>query len=343
MVNLTGSNLEKILFKVRLGKYQWGHLRWGIYGDLNRKYRSWQIPLETQRQLANHIPYQPVKKISIIISTRNRLAALKKYTLDSLGKLEPNPIDYEVIIVDNGSDDRTYNYLKTIGLPNNYKLIREVRPGICHAYNQALKMATGDVITFLEDDIRVDPQWLSRIFQHYRRGRYLLGYGYIYDVTRKKNINVGPRSQPEFKFIDGNISFRREIFDFVSFNDNIIFGDEGCDLMSQIFIFWPNFSYFIDQSPIYHYNQPSVFRDEGEISYNWTGKRMKSNMRVFWQINKHGLRRNLNIKAGLYPVKFWLKEIFFIPIELTFIRGDLKRLIKTKIKIYQQLLKIKSL
>src|SRR3989338_3743547 len=245
--------LEKKLFKIKFGKYQWGFLRQAVYHQLNQPFVDYQLPVQALEYLAGQIDYGPVNKISVIIPTSDRLASLKQYALDSLRQINFSPNKYEIIIVDNSNSDETYQYLSSVKWPKNYQIFRLTKPGICRAYNLGVKSATGDVITFLDDDCRVDQELLNRIYFSHQAGHYLLREGLIYDEAEKTILNRRDHPEKERNFLDGNISYRREVFDFASFNEDIIYGWGGWGLFSQIFVFWPNFNCFYDQVPIKHY------------------------------------------------------------------------------------------
>ena len=113
--------------------------------------------------------------------------------------------------------------------------------------------------------------------------------------------------------------------------------------MSQISVFWPNFSYFIDKKPIKHYRAGSEYRNNGAVDFNKKGLRMNKKCRWLWIINRSIMKRNLYIDNKLFEISFILREAFFTSIELFLVYGDLRRLIRTKIIIYKQLKKLKKI
>src|SRR6056297_594226 len=98
-------------------------------------------------------------KFSIIIVTWNGLRHLKNY-LPSVFKT-----DYpflEIIIADNASDDETINWIR-----KNYpscKIARlEENFGYAGGNNRGAKIAEGDILLFLNNDVEVTPQWLQPV------------------------------------------------------------------------------------------------------------------------------------------------------------------------------------
>jgi len=99
-------------------------------------------------------------KINIAICTWNR-AELLKEALDCLTKLTiPEDIDLEVIVVNNNCTDHTDDIIKSF--KNKLSLIHahEKKPGLSHARNKAVELATGDYIIWTDDDVLVDKDWI---------------------------------------------------------------------------------------------------------------------------------------------------------------------------------------
>lgn len=98
-------------------------------------------------------------KISVVICTRNRAASLER-TLASLEACTAPPVDWEVIVVDNGGTDDTKDVVSSFEgrLPVHYTY--EGNAGLSNARNHGVKTATGDYILWTDDDVTVDPGWL---------------------------------------------------------------------------------------------------------------------------------------------------------------------------------------
>jgi glycosyltransferase involved in cell wall biosynthesis len=101
--------------------------------------------------------------LTIAVCTRNRVAKLPNL-LDSLARMEvPQGVDWELIVVDNGSTDATAAVLQDFAarrvLPIRCGF--EPRPGLSTARNHALNLARGEVIAFTDDDCCVAKDWLA--------------------------------------------------------------------------------------------------------------------------------------------------------------------------------------
>jgi glycosyltransferase involved in cell wall biosynthesis len=98
--------------------------------------------------------------ISILISTRNRLTSLKQQ-FEAFEKMDVDGLTYEIIVVDNGSTDGTYEWLEGMASRLPVKALLEPRPGKNIALNRALPHLNGDLVLFTDDDAIPVPSWLK--------------------------------------------------------------------------------------------------------------------------------------------------------------------------------------
>jgi glycosyltransferase involved in cell wall biosynthesis len=106
-----------------------------------------------------------VHTFSVVIATRNR-EALLAVTLDALAAQDWPADRMEVIVADNGSTDGTARVVADAGRRRPGAAVRYVwveQPGKSSAVNQALSMASGDLIALTDDDVRPEPDWLRRL------------------------------------------------------------------------------------------------------------------------------------------------------------------------------------
>lgn len=140
------------------------------------------------------------KDLSIIITTRNSAASLEE-TLDSLiAQKEVLGINFEIIVVDQNSDDTTskviHEHMPRSGFKVKY--ILEERKGRSLALNKAVEEAKGEVIAFTDDDVILDPYWLGNIYKMFQDKKdVLLVSGRI---ARQDNNLACPNWIPKNKF-----------------------------------------------------------------------------------------------------------------------------------------------
>ena len=101
-------------------------------------------------------------KFSVIIPTYNRSGELRK-TLESLSGLSCN-VDWEVIVVDNNSNDNTAEVVSELskGFPVELRYLFEPEQGKPAALNSGIAVAQGEAIAFTDDDHRFEPDWLEQ-------------------------------------------------------------------------------------------------------------------------------------------------------------------------------------
>jgi glycosyltransferase involved in cell wall biosynthesis len=104
-------------------------------------------------------------RISVIICTYNRCRDLSK-ALASLGlSTLPPMIEWEVLVVDNNSNDETREVAEDFCRqhPGRFRYIFEPHPGKSFALNTGVREAEGDVLAFTDDDVTVEPTWLQNL------------------------------------------------------------------------------------------------------------------------------------------------------------------------------------
>lgn len=100
-------------------------------------------------------------ELTVAVCTRNR-AALLAGLLRSLSDQSGTTLAYEVLVVDNGSEDDTVKVAyaaRDAGLPLRYE--REPVVGLSHARNCAWQVARGQYIAYTDDDCLVPPHWVA--------------------------------------------------------------------------------------------------------------------------------------------------------------------------------------
>lgn len=105
--------------------------------------------------------------ISIIIPTFNRSEQLAQ-TLQGLCAVETPTHLFEIIVVDNGSTDATKQVVKQYQQERRNISIRyeyDSIPGLLTGRHKGAQVSKGDILTFIDDDVVVDPQWLNTIIE----------------------------------------------------------------------------------------------------------------------------------------------------------------------------------
>lgn len=102
------------------------------------------------------------KKVSIVICTYNRAPFLKR-TLRSLRNL--NYKNFEVVVVNGPSTDDTELILEKYA--EKIKIARNPYTNLSISRNMGIKISSGDIIAFIDDDAIPDKYWLDDIVSYY--------------------------------------------------------------------------------------------------------------------------------------------------------------------------------
>ncbi len=100
-------------------------------------------------------------KISVIVSTYNNVSLLTR-CMAGLINQTLSKSKYEIIVVDNNSTDNTKDIIKKA--KKKYKIINyffEKNQGLHNARHRGANEATGNILSFSDDDIIADKNWLA--------------------------------------------------------------------------------------------------------------------------------------------------------------------------------------
>lgn len=99
--------------------------------------------------------------LSIIIPTRNRANQIPNilYSLDACDSVNFN---WEVLIVDNASEDNTKSRIEELSGKVTYPIqyLYEPAPGLHNCRHRGCEEAQGNVIAYLDDDMKLSKKWL---------------------------------------------------------------------------------------------------------------------------------------------------------------------------------------
>ena len=177
-------------------------------------------------------------KASIVITTYNRWKILQYRSLKSamnqngfvLGK------DYEILIVDHGSTDGTWETLNWIddGQEGVRRVWIEKNSGIVStARNLGAKKAKGEYIVFLDDDNELHEDYLKETVSFLNNaqdmcavsvGRRVIHSGYEHYAAPYRSDH---RGHERFVSIDWGWLIRKSVFDEIQYDENLFFSEDG--------------------------------------------------------------------------------------------------------------------
>lgn len=178
--------------------------------------------------------------VSIIVPVLNGEKSIGK-CLESMTKLTYPKNNFEVIVVDNGSTDRTVEIIETFQKEHNVdvKLHFQKIKSSYAARNIGVKNAKGDILAFTDADCVVDKDWLTNAVVYFSdvtiggiAGEVLSESGdsiverYTTDseiLSQKRKFNSGslPYAQT------ANAIYRKELFYKIGYFDEILSGGDA--------------------------------------------------------------------------------------------------------------------
>ena len=102
-------------------------------------------------------------QLSVLLATRNRAPSLGR-TLERLLSQNLHGLNWELVVVDNGSTDETAAVLRSFADRLPLKAVLEREPGKSRALNAGLAVATGELVVLTDDDVQPANYWLSELW-----------------------------------------------------------------------------------------------------------------------------------------------------------------------------------
>ena len=223
-------------------------------------------------------------KTSIIVLTFNGLD-LNKKCIDSV--LKYTDTDFELIVIDNASEDKTPEYLSALKDPRIKVFLNKENVGFARGNNQGAKKAAGDVLVFLNNDTEVTKNWLSPLLKALgdkktgvAAGKMLYPDGKIQHagvvvsdkgiprhIYRRFDRNFPPANKKrEFQAVTGAcLAIKSDLFEKIGgFDEHYINGLEDVDLCFQARKLGYKIMYIPESTIIHH---ESVSKDRFKHVY----------------------------------------------------------------------------
>ncbi len=254
--------------------------------------------------------------------------------------------DYEVIVVDNNSPDKSGEKFSKKYQECNF-ILNNQNVGVSEGLNIGIRNAKGKFIVLLNNDLIVAPKWLDYLFEAYQKkgeGLYqpkflkmrdksiidsagnlinIFGFGFSREKGKKDLLQYNEIE--EIGFAAGTCLFcSKEIFDKVGLFDEKLFAyNEDLDLGWRARLL--NYkSYYIPKSVVYHY---------GSAQWKWSGEKFYLLERNRWVV----LLSNYNIKT---IVKLMPSLLVIEAVLLLFFTK--KRMLLKKLRSYGGIIKLSN-
>lgn len=268
-------------------------------------------------------------KISVITPSFNQVRFIEKTILSVLNQ---NYSNIEHIIIDGGSTDGTIEILKRYP---HLRWISEPDCGQTHALNKGFKMATGDIIGWLNSDDTYCPDIFTTIVKQFAEENVKVVCGDGYEIDDKGNVTrqlYSHGTSPailirfwkwQYEFVQPAFFFRRDVFNEVGYLDESLY-------------YTMDYDFFIRLGKRYEFHHVckplAIYRLYSESK---TGKNfMKFIPDYMWEMQKVSHRywgtplslRYYNYLLSFFGAIFYsvIKNVFFTPTSKS--RAAVKRL-----------------
>lgn len=106
--------------------------------------------------------------VSVLIPAFNEEKTIGK-TIESL--LDSHYPNFEIIVIDNNSNDKTHDVVKRFTNGRNVKLVKEKKQGKFAALNRGIKSSVGHILVMVDADTQVLPNAISELARPFRDER----------------------------------------------------------------------------------------------------------------------------------------------------------------------------
>ncbi|MCX6260788.1 MAG: polysaccharide deacetylase family protein [Bacteroidia bacterium] len=184
-------------------------------------------------------------KISVIIPARNE----EKYIESVIKSVKAQDFnEYEIIVVDNGSTDKTAEIAKNLGA----RVVFEPTAGLPRAREKGRNVANADLLVYLDADMIIPPSYLSKLICFFEENKKVVAISNPY-LFYDGNWRIKVLEKIAFKILfplfhkllkvlklpvalmGGNFAVKKNILEEIGgFNKNIEFYGEDVDISKRI-------------------------------------------------------------------------------------------------------------
>lgn len=111
-------------------------------------------------------------ELSLILPVYNQEDIIVPVTQEIVRDLKKNKISFEVIIVENGSTDKTYDVVKNYALKNKQIKAIRAKKGYGSAIIKGLLKAKGRYVSYMPSDGQLDPKLISKLYRIINKEKY---------------------------------------------------------------------------------------------------------------------------------------------------------------------------
>lgn len=125
-------------------------------------------------------------QLSLVLPIHNQEDIINKVVKDVIKVLKNSRIDFELILVENGSTDNTFKVIESISNTNPRIKAIKAKKGYGSAIIRGLSIAKGKYVSYMPSDGQLDPLLLPKLFKIIKTEKYDLVK--IKRITRESQI-----------------------------------------------------------------------------------------------------------------------------------------------------------
>ncbi len=143
-----------------------------------------------------------MSRLAVVIPTRNRGGEAAQTVLAILR----DPRDFELVVVDQSTDDRTVEALRSIAPDPRVRVIRSPLRGASNARNAGVAATSAPIIAFTDDDCRPDPGWASAVLRAFDADpKTSLVFGRVRLPPKEREDDYAPSFEPKERIQEGAV------------------------------------------------------------------------------------------------------------------------------------------
>lgn len=188
-------------------------------------------------------------KVSIIVPAYNAQKTIQR-CISSLSSLDFPKDQYEIIVVDNNSTDKTAEIIKSF---SHVKYFKETTQGRSYTRNTGARNARGHIVAFIDSDVFLDAGWLKHLYAKFEKESIGGGQGRVIpsdddgqaslnsfrirqqdESTDKTNIILRLKYFESPMVNSAACIYRKEAFDLVGGFDVLLERHEDIDLAKRV-------------------------------------------------------------------------------------------------------------
>jgi glycosyltransferase involved in cell wall biosynthesis len=157
-------------------------------------------------------------KISVIVPAFNEERSIEKCLYETCESLNHSGMDYQIVVVDDGSRDKTFEIVQNIAKDRSFiKMIKhETNMGRCAAIKTGLSHASGNILCFLDADLEYDPAEIPKITKPIVLGKADAVYGSRFLKGRPKKMDFFHRFGNKAITTTANFLFGKRLTDVMT-------------------------------------------------------------------------------------------------------------------------------